>query len=233
MNMHRLVDAVKVPRFLLLQKLLRHIPCRPLDVGRLCFLRLEGAPEVPARLLRGNGQVRAATKDDVDALARLQDKRAMFLERFAAGDTCIIAEVNGQVVGYEWFCDQSVHHEAEWGLPIEIPAGFVYAYDAYIDPAYRNTGLWLRFKAFLSDWMRARGKRGVLTFVDYGNWASLRTHVRFGFSPSSTVLALKVLGITVFKTMEAIVMPLWVSLVAIRLYPAIHHVLPRLALHWR
>jgi hypothetical protein len=42
--------------------------------------------------------------------------------------------------------------------------------------------------------MVASGKRGVLTFVDYGNLPSLRTHLRFGFKPATTVLALKVLG---------------------------------------
>ena len=40
----------------------------------------------------------------------------------------------------------------------------------------------------------ASGKRGVLTFVDYGNLPSLRTHLRFGFKPATTVLAMKVLG---------------------------------------
>ena len=77
-------------------------------------------------------------------------------------------------------------------------ARFVYAYDAYIDPAYRNTGVWLRFKAYLAEWMGAR-QAGVLTFVDYGNLASLRTHLRFGFEPSSTVFAVKAFGRTFFK----------------------------------
>jgi hypothetical protein len=42
--------------------------------------------------------------------------------------------------------------------------------------------------------MVASGKHGVLTFVDYGNLPSLRTHLRFGFKPATTVLAMKVLG---------------------------------------
>src|SRR5207244_3808888 len=98
------------------------------------------------------------------------------------------------IVAYEWFCEREVHYEGAWGYRIDIPEGFVYAYDAYIDPAYRNAGIWLRFKAYLGELMAASGKRGVLTFVDYGNWASLGTHVRFGFKTGASVLAMKVLG---------------------------------------
>ena len=81
------------------------------------------------------------------------------------------------------------------GLSDRHSRGFVYAYDAYIDPPYRNTGIWLRFKAYLGEWMAARGKRGVLTFIDYGNWPSLRTHLRFGFEPTESVVAVRVIGL--------------------------------------
>ena len=57
----------------------------------------------------------------------------------------------------------------------------------------------LQFKAYLSSWMSARGKLGVLTFVEDGNLPSLRTHLRFGFRPAETVLAMKVMGLKVFR----------------------------------
>ena len=50
--------------------------------------------------------------------------------------------------------------------------------------------------------MGESGKRGVLIFVEYGNWPSLRTHARFGFKPDATVLALKVLGWTISVNLE-------------------------------
>ena len=81
-----------------------------------------------------------------DALVRLRDQRAVFLEQFAAADHCVVAAVGDRIIGYEWFCERAVHRESAWGYRIAIPGGFVYAYDAYIGPAYRNTGVWLRFK---------------------------------------------------------------------------------------
>jgi hypothetical protein len=188
------------PRLLVAQRVLRLMPFRPVDIGRLLFLRLDGVPRVSPALLRGCGTVRRATLDDLDGLVRLQHSAAVLQERFARGDWCAVAVVNQRIVGYEWFCEQAVHHETAWGLSIPIPSGFVYAYDAYIDPRFRNTGLWLRFKAYLGDWMGATDKRGVLTFVEDGNLPSLRTHLRFGFRPANTVLAMKILGMSLFRS---------------------------------
>ena len=190
----------RTPLLLVVQKVLRRVPFRPVDFGRLCFLKFEGVPRVPLALLRGCGTVRVATPDDLDGLTRLQGKAGEFQTRFANGDRCVVAIANDRIVGYEWFCDQAMHHETAWGLPIPIPAGFVYAYDGYVDPAHRNSGVWLRFKAHLADWMIATNKRGILTFVEDGNLPSLRTHLRFGFRPAETVLAVKVMGVKFFRT---------------------------------
>ncbi len=220
MTWTRMKDVVvslgRTPRLLIAQKLVRRLPFRPVDVGKLCFLRLDHVPAVPRAMLRGSADVRFAMRDDLDALVELhrdgtgrRNKRAIFGDRFANGDWCAVAEVDREIVGYEWFSDKPVHHESAWGFAIDVPSGFIYAYDAYIDPAYRNSGIWLRFKAYLSEWMTARGKSGVLTFVEYGNWPSLRTHLRFGFEPSESVLAVRVIGWRLFRRMRAIGATTW------------------------
>ena len=202
MTVKRLAELRRTPSLLLAQKVLRRVPFRPVDVGKLCFLRLERIPQVVPGLLRGPGIVRAATVDDLDALVTFRNHRDVFLDRFAGGDRCAVAEVGGRIVGYEWFCDGGIHEETAWGYRIVIPADYVYAYDAFIDPRYRNSGIWLRFKAYLGDLMRETGHIGVLTFVDYGNWPSLRTHLRFGFQPDTEVFVMKILGKLVSSASE-------------------------------
>lgn len=196
-----------VPLFLVLQRLLRLIPFRPVDIGKLCFLRFDGIPRVRNGMLRGSARVRLATPEDVDGLTRLQDRRGVFLSRFAQGDLCIVALIGSMIVGYEWFSEAAEHIEAVWGLTIAIPRNFVYAYDGYVDPAHRNTGIWLRFKGWVGDWMCAHGKSGVLTFVDYGNWPSLNTHRRFGFVPAGEVIAVRVFGRTFFRRRDRSSLP--------------------------
>lgn len=226
MTRARLKELARTPRLLLAQKLLRRVPLRPIDIGKLCFLQLNSLPQVPPAMLRGHAEVRSATLDDLDALTNVQDKRELFRQRFAEGDGCVVALADNRIIGYEWFSENASHHETGWGYRITIPGGYVYAYDAFIDPAYRNTGVWLRFKAYLADWMAARGKRGVLTFVDYGNWPSLRTHLRFGFEPAGTVLALRVLGLRLFRKVRAASAATWsyVAWLAMHQLPVhVHH----------
>ena len=217
----RVASLARTPRLLLAQKLLRRVPLRPVDVGKLCFLQLDGLPTVPPAMLRGDADVRFATAADLPGLTELQNKAAMFLARFAQGDRCVVAIADGRIVGYEWFCDNPFHRETAWGYRITIPGGFVYAYDAYIDPAHRNTGVWLRFKAYLAEWMAARGKQGVLTFVDYGNWPSLRTHLRFGFHATESVVALRVAGVRLFRKVRTVSSATWSYLVWVLVYPPV------------
>jgi hypothetical protein len=60
--------------------------------------------------------------------------REAFLKRFQSNDHCVIAVVDGRVVGYEWFCDKPAHVEERYSYEIEIPRSSIYAYDAYIVP---------------------------------------------------------------------------------------------------
>src|SRR5262245_52103155 len=134
MRLNRLVELRKTPALLIAQKIVRRIPFKPVDVGKLCFLRLDRIPRIDPRLLRGPGVIRSATRDDLDSLVALRNQPALFLARFAAGDRCVVAEVAGRIAGYEWFCDGGVHEETAWGYRIVIPPGLVYAYDGFIHP---------------------------------------------------------------------------------------------------
>ena len=74
--------------------------------------------------------------------------------------------------------------------------------------------------------MAACGKRGVLTFVDYGNWPSLRTHLRFGFEPTESVVAVRVIGLRLFRKARAIGAATWSYLAWLAMHQApvyLHH----------
>ena len=94
MTVKRLVELRHTPSLLLAQKILRRVPFRPVDVGKLCFLRLDTVPQITPGLLRGPGIVRTATLEDLDALVAVREQRDVFLARFANGDRCAVAEVD-------------------------------------------------------------------------------------------------------------------------------------------
>ena len=90
MTVTRAVSAIaklrRMPALVVFRKVAHVMPFMPIDVTKLCFLRLDAVPHVPPALLRGRGAVRRGTSADLDDLAALQDKRAIFESRFAAGN---------------------------------------------------------------------------------------------------------------------------------------------------
>jgi GNAT superfamily N-acetyltransferase len=191
----KLAKLWKHPPFYIVRAAFDRVPMRPVTVNRLHLIRYDGIPQVPDGSVRGPAEVRAGRPEDIDALVRCMGERAMFVERFASGDRCAVAVVDGDIAGYEWFSTHPRHIVPPFGYTIEIPPGSVYAYDAYILPAYRLCGIWLAFKRHLAGLMRGTSRNRVLAYVEYGNDLSLKTHLRFGFVHFKTVTLVRALGV--------------------------------------
>jgi hypothetical protein len=193
-TIHRLLDWVSAarrdPLIATLETILQRVPFLRAHAVEWCLLAFNGVPSVPPAMLRGPGSVRLATPDDIERLVRFRDKRDAFLERFAAGNHCLLALVGDEVVGHEWFSVATEHRDRLNGYSTVIPEGFVYVFDGFIAPAYRNAGLWLKFKACLAGVMRETGKTGILVHVERGNDPSFKAHLRFGFAPMTAVFIL-------------------------------------------
>ncbi len=181
--------------FYIVRAALDRVPMQPVIVSRFHLLHLEGIPQVPEGSPRGPARIRAGQPEDIEGLVRCQDQRDTFLVRFASRDHCAVAVVNGEIVGYEWFSTRPRHLVPPFEYPIDLPPGSVYAYDAYILPKYRLCGIWLGFKSHLAELMRAHSLNRVLTYVEYGNDLSLRTHLRFGFVHFKTATVVRAPGI--------------------------------------
>jgi hypothetical protein len=190
----RLSRLGKQKPFYVLRTALERLPLRPAEVNRLHLLQFDGIPDVPAGSLRGPARIRSGCPEDLEDLLRVQDQRGVFLDRFASGDHCALAVVSGEVAGYEWFTTRPRHPLPPFNYAIDVPRGSIYAYDAYILPRYRLCGIWLGFKNHLAGLMRELSLNRVVTYVEYGNDLSLRTHLRFGFTHFRTATVLRVLG---------------------------------------
>jgi GNAT superfamily N-acetyltransferase len=187
------------PLLVILRSLLQRIPFRPLDINCLYFLEYDGIPPPHVHLLRGRAEVRRATLQDLEALTRCQDKRLAFLNRFKSNDHCVVAVLDGQVVGYEWFCDKPVYVEERYLYTIDVPPDAIYAYDVFILPEHRLTGIWLKFKSlYLRDLMQTLQRQRVIGTVDYANRISMNTLLRFGFRLFGVLFVFKVFGKAVF-----------------------------------
>lgn len=177
------------------RNLLRRIPFKPVDINRLHFLEYKGVPNHITALPRANCEIRPATREDLPGMTECQRTPEAFLKRFEMKDHCAVAIINGQIVGYEWFCAKPSYLEERYAYKVEIPPEAVYAYDGFILPEHRLSGIWVKFKtAYLRQLMQRSRKRKIITMIDAGNHMSMKTHLRFGFRPVRTVFVLKVLG---------------------------------------
>jgi hypothetical protein len=185
------------------RRLMQRIPLAPLDVNRLYFLEYAGIPYHNGAVVgsRHGTIVRDATPEDLQGITGCQNTPQAFLKRFRAHDYCAVAVAGSRIVGYQWFCDHSCHIEERYGYKITLPPDTIYAYDAFILPQYRLTGIWVQFhSSYLRHLMQRLRKKRILTMVDHGNQLSMNTHLRFGYSPVYVVMVTKVFGKSFFST---------------------------------
>lgn len=203
-NSHRDLEAQmrqfpQRPTLMRLRHLLQRIPFKPVDINCLYFLEYPGIPLCVSIFSRARSEVRSATVGDLPGIIKCQNTPRAFLKRFQSKDHCVVAVANGQVVGYEWFCDKASYVEERYSYKIDIPQDAVYAYDAFILPEHRLSGIWLKFKTvYLRELMQSIHKRQIITMVDSGNQMSMSTHLRFGFKLIRKVFVLKVFGKSIF-----------------------------------
>jgi hypothetical protein len=184
---------------LILRKMLQRLPFTPLDINELYLMEYIGIPPEEANFHRARATVRSATVQDLDELAKCQNTPDAFLSRFRSNHYCVVAVLDGQVVGYEWFCDNPSCVEARYSLEIAIPSDAIYAYDGFILPEHRLGGIWVKFQsAYLRELMLKRHRQRIVTIIDYGNSLSMNTHLRFGFKPVRKVFVIKVFGKSFF-----------------------------------
>lgn len=203
MQLNELRDKIgrlrKDPPFVILQSLLRKVPSQPVGVGWFYLLQFKGVPSQEHYQNRGPGEIRKATLEDIEGMVRCENKRReIFVKRFTAGDYCTVAIIKERIVGYEWFCDKLCHLEERYFYKINIPTDAVYAYNAYILPEYRISGIWLKFQQYLAGLMQQLGKNRIITMIDYENRVSMNTHLRFGFKPFRSVHVIRLFGKNIF-----------------------------------
>jgi len=140
------------------------------------------APDI-ARIHIGTWQVayRGQLPDSLlDGLSAQLDRRIAFWERWLTvdgptrGQTAIVAEVGGRVVGFVTFGDAE-------GEPCDLQVGEVYA--IYLDPNYWNRGYGRDLFSAAVDGLRVHGYREATLWVLESNARTRRFYETAGWTP--------------------------------------------------
>lgn len=195
----RIRQFARRPLLVNLRGVLQRIPFRPLDINCFYLMEYSGIPPVHANFIRGRAELRRGTLDDLEGLTACQDTPRAFLNRFASGDHCSVAVLDGRIVGYQWYCDKPLYVEERYAYKIDVPPDAIYTYDVFILPEHRLSGLWFKFHSvYLRGFMQTRRRQRIIGIIDYDNRLSMNTHLRFGFRPTGRVFVIKMLGRSFF-----------------------------------
>lgn len=181
-----------LPLLTKIQRVLRRIPFRPVEVSRFLVLSLDAFPERFAS--RRTVLLRLATKEDIPKLCLLENKPELFARWLDRGEHCVVALAGDEIVGFAWFSSAEFHIEDRSRFRLPIPADAIYGFNGFIKEDYRLRGIWVEFQMFFKQWMDTAGKTRIMTMVDFGNDLSIKTHVRFGYKITQDTLGLAVLG---------------------------------------
>jgi L-amino acid N-acyltransferase YncA len=175
----------KQPPFYLLQHATPKLTLSSIRLERLYFLVIDSTSVVGRSAPPAVATVRLASPADTTAIAAPGNNisEAQCAERFADGDHCVLAEIDGHVVGYDWFSTRQEFMMREYHRAFTIPADAAYNYDAFVRADQRGRGLWAAIHTQLVETVRTSfGRRYVISAVDYGNATSMIVHLRFGYA---------------------------------------------------
>lgn len=102
------------------------------------------------------------------------------------GDRCAIAEVDGRTGGYVWLSNGAAPYSDTHALV--VPAGWLYAYKAFVAPALRGRGAGRALYRFAAREAAGQGCRGVLLLVSPRNVAGVASARRAGAEDLGTLV---------------------------------------------
>jgi hypothetical protein len=154
------------------------VPFTCLNIIVLDRDRLKALAPVPGMRF----STRRALQEDLDAMRRdpAWGINEQFLRQFADGDICLLSFVNDELAGYTWAHDLG-HPELMPGLSISVPSEYVYNYGALTLPKFRGSGLQAFRHRLVLETAEWTGKKGLLGFVVYTNFASQKGQAKSGF----------------------------------------------------
>lgn len=164
-----------------------------LDIVMFYRLQYEGVP--PEVNARSSATIREAFLEDIAEMEKLALRPYTFRERFTNGDRAVAALFDGKIVGFEWFCTSSSHIETVTKFVVAVPGDAIYAYDAFILPNFRLSGIWGKFQSKLRDIMLETSKNRIITLIDIDNKMSIATHLRYGYEITNEIMSFRVGGL--------------------------------------
>ena len=134
--------------------------------------------------LPADTEMRFLTTNEVEAFAaqpEFQIKSSLVARAHAGSDLCYAGFVDGQLASYGWYSLASEVHADDFGLVMAGPTTSAYMHNGFTHPDYRGRRLHGIGMGRALQELGDRGVTALLSDVDWGNHASLRSCWRLGY----------------------------------------------------
>lgn len=177
--------------------ILSRIPSKLFMIDVLYAFRLTKAPSTR---FHKNTQIQTQliSQSDLSSINTSKYKQKLFLKRILSGELCIIARINGDIVGYEWFTTSRTHYEERYHLMLDIPNNALYGYDAFIFPGQRKRGALRCIIQHAFSILEVYNKSEIISYVGYENDVSLHVHKYLGFHKGEIFALVSILKFSYF-----------------------------------
>jgi hypothetical protein len=141
----------------------------------------------------------AAAFQDAAALAELaRDPAAELSPQFVrdalgAGDECLAILREGKLAAYGWYSTRPTSAVSPEML-LHFSPGYVYMYKGFTLPGHRGHRLHAINKTRALQHYRAKGYRGMLSYVESTNFDSLKSNGRMGFEAFGSIYVVRLFG---------------------------------------
>jgi hypothetical protein len=119
--------------------------------------------------------------------------RAFVDEALAKGDKCYGILSGDALVSYGWYSTRPTRIDPP-DLMLEFDKEYVYMYKGYTHPAHRGHRLHAIGMTLALDHYKSKGSKGIVSYIEADNYASLTSAFRMGYRVFGSVYILSAFG---------------------------------------
>jgi len=148
---------------------------------RLVKYYIYGQPLITHRSGRGKKISITPAMADNDNIFAAPRRREMILARLEQGSQCLLAEKEGEFLGFLWLKRDDYQEDEVRCHYLLLPKGnYAWDYDVYVAPTARLGYAFLRLWEEAGERLAEQGIKATISRIDAFNTHSLRSHERLG-----------------------------------------------------